>query len=204
MARRSEHSLEEIRAMVLNTAEEIVAEGGYAALTMRKIAVEIGYTVGSIYMVFENMSDLILHVNGRTLDRIAEEIEQVVPDSDETCLEALAKLYLRYASRNYHRWSLIFEHRLPKGANIPEWYRDKIESVFERFENEFAKLLPTLDDGDNKQAARALWAAIHGITMLSLSGKLDVIGVEDAEKSLLLMVRHFLAGWTHAGKTESG
>jgi AcrR family transcriptional regulator len=38
----------------------IVIEKGLNALTVRKVAVEIGYTVGSIYMVFANMQDLIM------------------------------------------------------------------------------------------------------------------------------------------------
>lgn len=196
MARRSEHSLEEIRTMVLNAAEAIVIEGGYSALTMRKVAVEIGYTVGTIYMVFENMSDLILHINGRTLDNIAEVIERAEIKEGECSLEVLSKLYLEYANRNYNRWSLIFEHRLPPGSEVPAWYRNNIERVFNRFETEFALLGPEKGFQKNRQAARALWAAIHGITMLSLSGKLDIIGVDDAEKSLLLLVRSFISGWT--------
>jgi AcrR family transcriptional regulator len=195
MARRSEHSLEEIKEMVLNAAESIVVEGGGAALTMRKIAMEIGYTVGSIYMVFDNMSDLILHINARTLDGIAAELEQA-PDCDtEQWLDQVAKLYLRYATINFNRWSLIFEHNLPKGAKVPEWYQVKIERVFRKFETQFAKLASGRTDAENKQAARALWGGIHGISMLALSGKLDIVGVEDVEKSLELLVRNFISGW---------
>ena len=43
---------------------------------------EIGYTVGSIYMVFENMADLIIHVKGRTLDDIAEQLGLVANDDN--------------------------------------------------------------------------------------------------------------------------
>ncbi len=39
---------------------------------------EIGYTVGSIYMVFDNMADLIMHVKGRTLDDISQQLKAVV------------------------------------------------------------------------------------------------------------------------------
>ncbi|HEY5141506.1 MAG TPA: TetR family transcriptional regulator, partial [Methylococcales bacterium] len=34
--------------MILDAAERIVTEEGFSALKVRKIAVEIGYTVGSI------------------------------------------------------------------------------------------------------------------------------------------------------------
>jgi len=195
MARRSEHSLEEIKEMVLNAAESIVIEGGGSALTMRKIAMDIGYTVGSIYMVFDNMSDLILHINARTLDGIAAELEKAPESEAGAWLDQVAKLYLRYATVNFNRWSLIFEHRLPKNAPVPEWYQAKVERVFRKFEAQFARLVPGRSETENKQAARALWGGIHGISMLSLSGKLDIVGVEDVEKSIELLVGNFISGW---------
>ena len=77
MARRSEHSLEELKALVLDAAETIVIDEGFSELKVRKIAMEIGYTVGSIYMVFANMADLIMHINARTLDALAAQLEQI-------------------------------------------------------------------------------------------------------------------------------
>lgn len=68
MARRSDHSREEIRAMALAAAQQIVTEQGFAALNARKIASAIGYTVGTLYLVFKNLDDLFLQLNARTLD----------------------------------------------------------------------------------------------------------------------------------------
>jgi AcrR family transcriptional regulator len=202
MARRSEHSLEEIKEMVLKAAEAIVINEGFSALTMRKIAMEIGYTVGSIYMVFANMSDLVLHLNARTLDDIAAALAEA-PDRDaEHCIEELAKIYLRYASRNFNRWSMIFEHKLPKDVKVPDWYQVKIDHVFSRFEAQFGKLAPRCSDSEKKRVARALWGGIHGISILSLSGKLDIVGVEDVEDSVVLLVRNFISGWMQNNWTD--
>ena len=70
MARRSDHSREELREMALSAAEQIVVEQGYEGLSARKVASAIGYTVGTLYLVFENIDDLILNINARTLDRL--------------------------------------------------------------------------------------------------------------------------------------
>ncbi|MGZ8193409.1 MAG: TetR/AcrR family transcriptional regulator [Methylobacter sp.] len=198
MARRSEHSLEEIREMVLGAAETIVIESGFPALKMRKIAMEIGYTVGSIYMVFANMADLILHLKAKTLDDIAEQLEQVQDCAPERCIEELAKRYLSYANQNYNRWSMIFEHHLPEDKEVPGWYQEKIEHVFGKFETQFAQLAPEYSETQKKQAARALWGGIHGICVLSLTGKLDIVGVNDVEGSVVLLVRNFIRGWVKA------
>jgi AcrR family transcriptional regulator len=195
MARRSEHSLEQIREMVLQAAETIVIEEGFSALTVRKIALDIGYTVGSIYMVFANMADLLMHLNARTLDDMAVHLQHVQESDPEHCIEALAKAYLSYASHNFNRWHLIFEHRLPEGANMPDWYRDRVDHVFSRLEAQFTELAPQCAESERKRAARALWGGIHGICVLSLSGTLDRVGVPDVEASVVLLVRHFIHGW---------
>lgn len=195
MARRSEHSLEEIKEMVLRAAETIVIERGFAALTMRKIAMEMGYTVGSIYMVFANMADLVMQMNARTLDEIAGQLEQVQDVAPAVCIEELARTYLQYANLNFHRWSLIFEYRLPDDFAIPEAYQKKVDTIFGGLEAQFARLAPGCSEAEKKLAARALWAGIHGVCMLSLTGKMAIAGANDLEDSVVLLVRNFIKGW---------
>ena len=130
MPRRSEHSLEQLKAMVLDAAEAIVIKEGFSELKVRKIAMEIGYTVGSIYMVFANMADLIMHINARTMDTIAVQLEQVQETNIEQSIETLAMIYLRYASQNFNRWRHSFEYYLPADTEIPGWYQQKIDNLF--------------------------------------------------------------------------
>jgi AcrR family transcriptional regulator len=200
MARRSEHSLEEIKAMVLSAAENIVVEQGITALTMRKIASEVGYTVGSIYMVFANMADLICQINERTLAQIAQQLDGVQfseqQQTPDACVEQLARAYLRYAGNNYHRWSLIFNYKLPEDFVLPDSYIQQIDAIFARVERQFALLSPTSMDSDKRRAARALWAGVHGICLLSLTRKMDVVGLIDVEACVVLLVRSFMRGWT--------
>jgi AcrR family transcriptional regulator len=183
--------------MVLQAAETLVAAEGSKALTMRNIAFEIGYTVGSIYMVFENMNDLVLHLNGRTLDALSEQFDALPPESPAQAIEDIAGLYLNFASRHYHCWSLIFEHRQPDGVEFPAWYREKIDRAFFRFEAEFKRLAEERSEAQVRQAARALWGGIHGICMLSLTGKFAAAGANDMEAGVQLLVRHFLESWRH-------
>ncbi len=196
MARRSEHSLEEIKEMVLSVSETIVIEEGFAELKVRRVAMDIGYTVGSIYMVFDNMADLFMHVKGRTLDDIATQLKQ---DIDNECAEKaikqLAKSYLAYASENLNRWNMIFEHRLAENEQVPEWFQTKIDSVFSLIESQFNRLTSTYSEEKNKLAARSLWSGIHGICILSLSGKIDLLGTNHTEDAVELLVDNFIKGW---------
>jgi len=196
MARRSEHSQEEIKQMVLTAAETIVVEEGFAKLKVRSIAMEIGYTVGSIYMVFDNMADLIMHIKGRTLDDIAEQLMAVDNSGNaEQTISLLANAYLNFARQNFNRWRMIFEHQLAANEQVPDWYQQKVNAIFSLVEQQFKQLSSSHTEEQSKQAARALWSGVHGICTLSLTGKLDLLGVDNIENTVALLVDNFIVGW---------
>jgi len=191
MARRNKHSLDEIREMVLDAAEIIITNEGYSALTVRRIAMEIGYTVGSIYMVFANMADLVMHINASTVDDLTEQLRQVPDCVPEQYIAELAKAYLKFAGRNFNRWSMIFV----RDTEIPEWYQEKIRQLFSPVEAQFAQLAPSCSAQQGKQAAQALWSGVHGICILSLTREPDAAGIKDVEDAVVLLVKSFIGGW---------
>jgi AcrR family transcriptional regulator len=113
MARRSDHSREEIREMALVAAEQIVVDKGFEGLSARKVASVIGYTVGTLYLVFDNIDDLILQINARTLDRLYDRMAQTRTSASDPrdYLLRLGQVYIRFADEDPHRWAMIFEHR---------------------------------------------------------------------------------------------
>ena len=194
MARRSEHSQAQIREMVLSAAENIVIEEGFNALTVRKVAMDIGYTVGSIYMVFANMDDLIMHIKGRTLDEISEQLHNAeAGETVEEHIQHLADIYLAFAHRNFNRWRMIFE--AINNAPIPEWYQQKIHDVFVLVEDLFMQLSPEHSAEQAHIAARALWSGVHGVCVLSLNGSLGRVGAENADMTVRMLVQSFIRGW---------
>jgi AcrR family transcriptional regulator len=191
MARRNTHSLEEIREMVLDAAETIIANDGYSALTVRKIAMDIGYTVGSIYMVFASMADLALHIKANTVDELTWHLQQVQGFPPEQQIAELAKVYLQFASQNFNRWTMVF---VPE-TKAPDWYRQKTKQIFAPLEAQIARLAPDSSTQQRQQAARALWSGIHGICALSLTGELDAEDIGEVENDILLLVESFIGGW---------
>ncbi len=191
MARRNEHSLDEIKAMVLDAAETIIINEGYSALTVRKIAREMGYTVGSIYMVFDSMADLIIHIKANTIDDLSRQLQQAPHCAPEQHIVELAKTYLNFASQNFNRWSMIFTQDI----DPPEWYQEKIGRILSQVEAQFMQIAPTGSPQQSKQAAQALWSGVHGICTLSLTDRLDASGISDVENIIVLLVKSFTAGW---------
>jgi AcrR family transcriptional regulator len=198
MARRNDHTREEIKEMALKAAETMMLKNGKDGLSARKVAQEIGYTVGTLYLVFKNLDDLILHVNGRTLDRLYEKLssEQQSSSDSKTALLQLAKTYINFAQNESNRWKVIFEHRIQSDNATPDWYRKRVIKMFTAVENHLSKLAPHKSHSEIKDAARALWGGVHGICMLALTDNLDITGVESADALTQSLINNYLAGFT--------
>lgn len=183
--------------MALEVAEQLVAENGTGFLTARRIASGIGYTVGSLYLIFENLNDLALQVNARTLDRLSLKLDETAANYSQPrrSIVELGRSYIRFAADHPHLWNMIFEIRTPNEAGLPEWYRKRIVRLFGCVERQFEKLRPDLPETPIQSAARALWSGVHGICILARTGKLDVVGIENVESASELLCENFIDGW---------
>lgn len=204
MARRSEHSKEQIREMALVAAEKIVKADGLVGLSARKIAKEIGYTVGTLYLVFKNLDDLILHVNARTLDALYIKMQESIHKCrlPRTCVVAMGRAYVEFATRNPKRWNMIFEHQLVEDEPVPHWFTEKVNKMFQLVEMQLTPLLEQQPEKTIDMVAKAIWCGVHGICSLAVTGKLDIGGAESINVLTDSLINNYLAGLTTALKGE--
>lgn len=197
MARRNDHSRDQLREMALHAAEAILDHEGVVGLSTRKIARDIGYTVGSLYLVFENLDDLIVQSNFRTLSKLGESLDQASARSaaPREAVMQLGRAYLDFAAAYRGRWELIFGHRLNPGIPLSEDYRQQVRALFGRVENLLAVLAPRRSEAERNLAARALWSGVHGVCVLALSDKFSVAGIADAGRLTDSLIVNYLAGW---------
>jgi AcrR family transcriptional regulator len=205
MARRSDHSRDEIREMALVAAEQLVSELGFEGLSARKVANSIGYTVGTLYLIFENLDDLILHINARTLDRLHRRMEEAQTSCSNPghCLQQLGQTYIDFAKANSHLWEMVFKHRLPEGQHVPTWFQDKVHRMFAMVEAQLIPLAKNRSQAEIAQAAGALWGGVHGICMLALTGKIGVAGVDSIQDLTESLMNNYLKGFTALNKCSN-
>jgi AcrR family transcriptional regulator len=195
VGRRSSHTAEELRELIVDASTALIREGGLANLSAREIARRIGYSPGTLYNVFENLDDLVLTIEGRLLDELAMELERVPREgSPLDQMLALGRAYLQYTSDNPKLWNLLFEHHLPLGRDIPPWYQQKLDGVMQRVECVVAPLMPGHDTVEVKRAARVLWAGVNGITSLATADKLSAVTSEGAASLVDLLITTYVAG----------
>ncbi|SDW49049.1 TetR/AcrR family transcriptional regulator [Thiocapsa roseopersicina] len=196
MGRRGEHTKDELTTMALDAAVALLEEEGPERLTTRAVAGRIGYTVGSLYFVFQNREDLILQVNERTLDELREHISAALAEVSEprASLLAMGRAYLAFASAHPTRWRLIFEHTRAAGSDLPEPLVRKIEAFFLQVAESIAALNPRASPAAVRRSAQSLWGGVHGITVLALTGKLAIGGDAPAEVLTTELIGRYLDG----------
>ena len=194
MARRSDHSPEELKTLMIKAGLKLIRKDGFHSFSARKVAADVGYTVGSIYHVFGSYDGLMLHINAAILDYMHIEVSEALSRvRQKEALLALAEAYYAFAEEHYPAWLALFEYRLAEETEVPDWYKERLETLFLLIEEQ---LLPYVN-GDKKRArreAKVLWAGIHGIATLSLSGRLDVVGADSANIIIKSFINNYIAG----------
>jgi AcrR family transcriptional regulator len=193
MARRSDHSREELSELVIQAARVITAHEGWQAVTMRAIAGRIGYAPGSIYNAVGDLDAVLLRVNAATLDELAVRLETALrgfrPDSGITARAlAIADGYMQFVAKNVQLWASVLE-RVPSADDaVPEWYATPRTRLIETVSAAIAPLYPNAKA--RRRAVVALWAALQGVAALAIGGNLafaaDEIDPRDIARSIVL------------------
>jgi AcrR family transcriptional regulator len=195
MGRRGDHSFQELSTMILDAAYEILITEGASNLSTRKIASKIGYTVGTLYNVFQNLDDIFVHLNGRTIDLLTKYMnEALAKNSGKDRIKAIAQAYIDFGKENFNLWSTLFEYRFPPNHQIPKWYHEKVNNMYSTVEKAIRPSLMPQHQKEVKEIITVLWSSIHGICILAIRGKLDRTGVESASVLVDHLIHNYCKG----------
>jgi len=194
MGRRSAHTADELRRLVLDAAEQIIENGGLGELSARQVARRIGYSPGTLYNLFQNLDDVILHVEARMLTALDQRLAAVLDGSSgEAAVRQFARAYHAFSRERPGLWNLLLEHHLPRSHVLPQWYQERLEAPIGRLEAVLAQIVGA-EGGRAKRSARALWAGLHGVTLLSTTTKAGRVMAEATTELIDELVEAYLAG----------
>lgn len=198
MARRSDHSREELKELALQSAEELLNEKSASELSTRQIAAKMGYTVGTLYQIFKNLPDLLLHVNARTLKILYDNCQNLhLSHSDhQKNIQSYANVYLQFAHSHPGLWELIFDNNILNDDDLPDWYLNQVNGLFSLIEIQLKAIQPASSDLEITKTSRVLWCSVHGICTLSINNKLFAESACSSEQLIQSLIKHFLIGWT--------
>lgn len=193
MARNTAKRREDLRERLLDIAEAEIRERGVASLRARPLAEKADCAVGAIYNVFDDMTGLILAVNGRTFRRMGAFVSDTIRDRPDVtpteCLVIIAKAYLAFAIENPNLWRALFEVEMSTEGNVPAWYLDELGRLFSIISSPVAELNPSASAAEIDLMTRTLFSSVHGIVLLGLERRISGVPRERMEDMIEYLLR---------------
>lgn len=181
MARDTEKRRAELRERLLDIAEAQIRDHGLSALRARSLADKADCAVGAIYNVFDDLTGLILAVNGRTFRRMGAEVSATLdadPDSPTDTLIAIAKGYLKFAIDNPNLWRALFDVEMTADGQVPPWYMDELGRLFAIIARPLSRLHPDAPPDQIDLMTRALFSSVHGMVLLGTERRISAVPPE--------------------------
>lgn len=96
---RKERERGEMRELILNTANDIIAAEGFAGLSIRKIANKIEYSPAIIYHYFKDKDDIVNYLMKQGYKKIIDAISSTPPSQNDPVqkLEDMTRNYINAA-----------------------------------------------------------------------------------------------------------
>ncbi|WP_095594174.1 TetR/AcrR family transcriptional regulator [Actibacterium pelagium] len=187
MARRSDHTREELGKLILISARRIVREHGIDALSARKVASDVGYTVGTIYQHFGNMDDLVHRMNGETLEMLFDHCSKLPtqePPGDR--LFSLARAFVNFAEKHPSEWDAVISYRYGPDHEWAVGYDEMVNQLLGLLTDATSSLYCGGHREEQVLDIRLLWASMYGIFSLHASDRLGKgVTVDDLARRLV-------------------
>ena len=194
MARKTAERRETLRETLTDIAEARIRDGGLDALRARDLAKEAGCAVGAIYNVFDDMTGLILAVNGRTFHRlglaVSSEVAAVADALPVERLIVMAKAYLAFAAGNPRLWRGLFEVEMSVEQDVPCWYMDELGRLFSIIADPLSEMHPDKSAAEIDLMTRALFSSVHGIVLLGLEKRISGVPIGMIEEQIEFLLRN--------------
>jgi AcrR family transcriptional regulator len=145
------------RREIVEAARRILELDGEAALTMRRLAAELGMKAPSIYKHFADKEALELELIVLGFEESAAAFEAALGTRPRSQIVALGAAYRQYARAHPHIYRLMTDRPLPR-ERLPVGL-------------EYRAAAPLAQAMGSVAGARAAWGLAHGLAMLEINGR---------------------------------
>ncbi|HKF92211.1 MAG TPA: TetR/AcrR family transcriptional regulator [Acidimicrobiia bacterium] len=189
---------------LLEAAERLLFESGYAAVTTRRVAEEAGVKHGLVHYYFGSMEELLTQTLERFANRLAEPLEEHYANPHLTFAEKWRIVAQNWIEQPTSRFPKILLELSAMSWNMPQ-LRQRISDVYARFraifERYFAEAMRDYGLDESQFPLKVVAAAVGtfqlGIIVEGLSG------FHDGHQELLGWIQSWLDS-LEAAKSERG
>lgn len=163
---RREREKQGIREEILEAARKLFVTEGYENVTIRKIADQIEYSPGTIYLYFQDKADILAQISEETFSRLERKLAAINRDAAVDPLERLRsglRAYIQFGLDHPNRYVLTFVRGSIQCAAGGRCFGELMKAVG------FAMEAGEMSDADVVEVSQALWAGSHGVTSLLIT-----------------------------------
>lgn len=169
---RKKRKKQELRQAILDASWQLVVNDGWQALSIRKIAEAIEYSVPVIYDHFENKEAILLELTRQGFQKLNLELSEAGLKSDDPGeqIAAMATAYWNFAFENEAYYQVMYGLGMPSCETvnqIPEM------SAFSNLILEPVKELIAAGSKPNTDPYLKLhtfWSMLHGLVSINMMG----------------------------------
>jgi AcrR family transcriptional regulator len=168
---RSADDRDAVRGRLCDAAAKLFLEEGEAALSMRRLAAEVGCSPMAPYRHFADKEALVAAIRAQAFDRLAVSLDGVAQDNRHRAAD-IGDTYVRFARENPAAYKLMFDLAQPDEAAYPELAAAAARArvAMSGYVRELVEAGVLI--GDPVELGYVFWAAIHGLIVLDLAGRI--------------------------------
>ena len=188
---------EDIRDLILDAADRLLARYGYRKMTIDDLAREVGIGKGTIYLHFKSKEDVALSRIDRVIERLKTELKKVASTDEEPAVRLRSMLMLRVI----YRFDSVQHYTESLNQVMAAIRPSLLERRKHYFEAEARIIAEVLKEGrragdfffkDAMATARALLAATNSLLPYSLSTR--ELGARDSVEEQTRRIVDLLIG----------
>ena len=182
-----------LRKLILDTASALLEAEGPEALTMRRIASDVGCSTTVLYTMFGGKQGIAEALWREGFARLAAAFQQIKATDPLARLRAIGETYRSNALANRSYYAVMFQRPIPGFEPSGEAYQAALEPL--RILTDAVR--DCVDAGvfraeDPEHIAGVLWAAVHGSVSLELAG---YAGAQDDAEARFTALLAASAAW---------
>jgi TetR/AcrR family transcriptional regulator len=178
---------------LLDAAERLLFEVGYAGVTTRRVAEEAGVKHGLVHYYFGSMEELLTQTLERLANRLAERLEEHYANPDLPFAEKWRIVSQNWIEQPASRFQKVLLELSAMSWNTPQ-LRQRISDVYARFRAIFERYFGEAmrDYGlDESQLPIKVAAAAAGTFQLGIIVE-GLSGVHEGHRELLTWIQNWL------------
>ena len=156
----------------------MISEGGVEQVTMRALSNRIGVSRTALYQHFRNKNDLLSAVAADSYARLKTRLHDIRSDDSSDLVSRLHDMslaYVNFALENPDQYKLMFGDDVLKDGVSPELSAASLSAYDELISLiEICQKEERIVGEDPLSIANVFWAMCHGLSMLLLSGQIQV------------------------------